>query len=1075
MLEVKNKDLNEKLIDARKGLLETGSALLKVQQVTEQLMNKREQKDIQLQRAMELHKQYEIRIADLETKLSLTEDGVKLHATVSSYRKIIGDKDDIIMGLEKENADLKANFSKAKKEYILSDQKLAEQMHEVESLQHKVSSLESIIQKQEAARAELEFKKEQAVAATSAANKTIQSMEAEYAARISAANKTIHNMEAEHAANIAAAIASAIANQTPAPVVQDPVDLNLLLSELQASKANDIETIEKKFSSFEVERKTLEDRMMNLELQLKQQSPEKPPAVIEVGVEAQTEFSDIGSQKEPSVYIEGPPIHQGATVGRGLGWGQNGFEKNNYPPSMIQNTYGGLGPQNSFSSNHSFQPYYGQPVLVEFGRDLGVGSEETSFGGGAQQVMRPYYPDNRAYERDRIRENSGYSHNDRAPRNSGPDTYGEYDEDLNSIQSVNSKGRGRNAGTLSRNDRGHMRNDMESSFQRQSQSPVRNRQGRFNYEEENDDDDNSMNRRQAEADWDDRNGYESRNKRGTQRNSKTRGGDDYDESPSGRKYPPDSVMEKPGRYDSRNKIDDEREVSSVSSKSKQALKQKLKMESKAIMESAAEEAAAVVKAAAAAIAAAAASAAKAASGGGGKTTKGKKSRKPSEEDSEEDQRRRQNRFEVEDEELTGSEEDIPKNRKESVRAKITRETSKSLDEVKQSASRRKQKAEEEQEEEQEEVEEDRVKVAKVPSKKVSKKLAKSDDEKEEADDDDDIVPLKAAPKKKGTEVSTAADEGSRVTKSKNPFQKQKASVEEADDDEVVEPAKLKNKRLTQATLAAKKIEQDLDDEVEEDSKVVETKTKEKKVSKQPLPAKKDQQDLDDEEEEVETKPKEKKGARQPVNDENPSVPQATSASREKQKEVVEVESPRVETKKKDNSLAVVFVEPVSAPGTSTAAVPDSNKSVSAQSAAPKPSTAPVPTQSAALKPSTAPAAINGPVTAPIYINYQAIDSSKEVATLPDSAPGSDSERPDSSSSRGRPGDRMARPLTSEKRISRPSSVRRTVNSPIATSRILKAPNGTNDEANPSVSVPEAVLIEPELDLKSIPNISGEWV
>ena len=63
LLEVKNKDLNEKLIDARKGLLETGSALLKVQQVTEQLMNKREQKDIQLQRAMELHKQYEIRKA----------------------------------------------------------------------------------------------------------------------------------------------------------------------------------------------------------------------------------------------------------------------------------------------------------------------------------------------------------------------------------------------------------------------------------------------------------------------------------------------------------------------------------------------------------------------------------------------------------------------------------------------------------------------------------------------------------------------------------------------------------------------------------------------------------------------------------------------------------------------------------------------------------------------------------------------------------------------------------------------------------------------------------------------------
>ena len=62
-LEVKNRDLSEKLLDAKRGLHETGSALYKVQQATDQLLNKRDQREAQLLKSLELNRTYEGRIA----------------------------------------------------------------------------------------------------------------------------------------------------------------------------------------------------------------------------------------------------------------------------------------------------------------------------------------------------------------------------------------------------------------------------------------------------------------------------------------------------------------------------------------------------------------------------------------------------------------------------------------------------------------------------------------------------------------------------------------------------------------------------------------------------------------------------------------------------------------------------------------------------------------------------------------------------------------------------------------------------------------------------------------------------
>lgn len=256
-IEAKNKDLNDKLMDARQGLLETGTALFKVQQATEQLMSKREQKDIQLQRAMEAHKQYEIKIADLETKLSLADDGVKLSSTVSSYRKIISEKEELLMGIEKENAEVKSALSKTRKELAIMEQDKVEQEHLLRGYQKKLLGQESAVKELEAKNTQLEaelqqlrLKTEGSLSSSAAPNPTTTPSPEAALADESSKRKE----------------ASANVREAEDSVLVDP----------HASRTKDMVAIEMKLSSFESEKKTLEERILAMEQQLKQQQAPSP-------------------------------------------------------------------------------------------------------------------------------------------------------------------------------------------------------------------------------------------------------------------------------------------------------------------------------------------------------------------------------------------------------------------------------------------------------------------------------------------------------------------------------------------------------------------------------------------------------------------------------------------------------------------------------------------------------------------------------------------------------------------------------------------------------------------------------
>ena len=1138
MLEVKNKDLNEKLLDARKGLLETGSALLKVQQATEQLMNKREQKDLQLQRALESHKQYEIKIADLETKLSLSEDGVKLHATVSSYRKIINDKDDLIIALEKENSDLKSAFSKAKKEFTIGDQERAEHIQSIESLQRKAASLEAIVKKLETSKAALESSK----ASLEAEKAELDFKSKELSSALVNANKAIQSLEVQHAANIAAAVAAATVNMVPAPTVET-VELKHVISELQASKANDIEQIEKKFSSLELERKTLEERMVSLELQLKQQSPN--PVNAPPSLDATQELKVDETVKDGSYFgqmaaVNGlSPIPQ---IGNGIvGWNnannprfegpslsqqQLQLQQSQLPQQLLQQQQllhqqqqqmillmnGGRPPEyfdngsarvsqsdyfstNSTISNEPYQPIsneqlYRRDPTYEAQQQLQQQLQQQSLKPSPRQLNRYPAPENftsdrsyrgidreREQERDRDREILYYNDEDDNRSTRGirevahnRDDYEEDRSDLNSIGSFNSKGgrgvgRGRKGESRVKSDRWrNSRDDGETSHSPQhrrvnSQSPTRyrSRDGHYDYEDDdrrdetadwNDDYDRNRNdnssvdsRRDRQKGYKGTSGEAVDNRRGRAQDRPKKGKEkqkmeSYDEQQySGR------VEEEEGENGGSAMMDpSEQEVKLKSRQQlKQELKQKLQMDSKAIMESAAAEAAAVVKAAAAAIAAATAAAAAAAGNappdGKKKKKRPKKAPVPSKlEESEEEQE--QDQAQDEEKEEFDDEVPAPTKIKPLIDSKDSRNSA-----AKQygdsQLSKNKTKIVEESEAE-ESVEE--LPVSEKPSKKVAAKK----------------VPVTvAAPSENEIEVEIIAK------KAQNKPSNREAEIEaEESYEQPVALEKPKGKKSKQSTVNVNAFASMAEAAVT--AAVARSMAAEEKKIAEPAVA----------------STSESAQSKQNVQTEAGAALTAPSAKRKQTK---------VETKKDISSNEEIERAPaaddaanIAAPAPAPASAPDRRQTKINSKQAPESVTSsgskvvgsrasvtskPNTSDKDSLGLSPPPSAVTQQSSNPISANSELVKKSEmdDDAYLPAGGEvkawsgGSDTERPDSSSSTGvgRPGDRMSRPVTNEKRISRPSTIRRTVASPIANSRPLRTPT-EGDPRGTLISAPSGL-------------------
>ena len=108
-LELRNSDLSSKLSDARQGLRDTQAALSHVQQATEVLIMKRDQRDQQLQRVLAENKVYEARVYELENALRSSETSIK---------SLTANRDDLIDKLQGQLGDGQDSLFRAQSEAV---------------------------------------------------------------------------------------------------------------------------------------------------------------------------------------------------------------------------------------------------------------------------------------------------------------------------------------------------------------------------------------------------------------------------------------------------------------------------------------------------------------------------------------------------------------------------------------------------------------------------------------------------------------------------------------------------------------------------------------------------------------------------------------------------------------------------------------------------------------------------------------------------------------------------------------------------------------------------------------------
>ena len=124
-LEMKVSELTDKLVEAKKGLQETSLALHKVQMATNQLMAKRDQRELQLQAAIDQNHLYEKKISELENHISRMNEISEAKSGAHTHsEKLINEQLEKIHQLEEEGGLLKGQISSLRRENMrLTDEK----------------------------------------------------------------------------------------------------------------------------------------------------------------------------------------------------------------------------------------------------------------------------------------------------------------------------------------------------------------------------------------------------------------------------------------------------------------------------------------------------------------------------------------------------------------------------------------------------------------------------------------------------------------------------------------------------------------------------------------------------------------------------------------------------------------------------------------------------------------------------------------------------------------------------------------------------------------------------------------
>lgn len=143
MLDARNQELNRKFMESRKALQATGEMLLKVHNQVTEMRSKSEEREVQLQGAMELNKNLTAKLVEMEGRMEGAQTNSSTSSTtVAALKKMVSEKEDHIKGLEEQQLQIQAQVSKLRRENYRLSELTTEQQDDLDSKERKIVTLE---------------------------------------------------------------------------------------------------------------------------------------------------------------------------------------------------------------------------------------------------------------------------------------------------------------------------------------------------------------------------------------------------------------------------------------------------------------------------------------------------------------------------------------------------------------------------------------------------------------------------------------------------------------------------------------------------------------------------------------------------------------------------------------------------------------------------------------------------------------------------------------------------------------------------------------------------------------------
>jgi len=140
-MEAKYKELNKKFTESKKALQATGAALLQVHNQTSEMKNKRDEREIQLDEALNLNRNLNSKIAELETRLEQALLSNNSGSTTANLKRLIEDKEGLIKSMEEQQLQLQGQMSKIRRDNYRLGEENAELQEAVDAKNRKIANL----------------------------------------------------------------------------------------------------------------------------------------------------------------------------------------------------------------------------------------------------------------------------------------------------------------------------------------------------------------------------------------------------------------------------------------------------------------------------------------------------------------------------------------------------------------------------------------------------------------------------------------------------------------------------------------------------------------------------------------------------------------------------------------------------------------------------------------------------------------------------------------------------------------------------------------------------------------------